>query len=192
MEVVIKKSYNENLKPLDFKIKSNGCFSLELSILNQVEYSNNFFVLTLFGFDGKVKREWGISFRLEFREMCVIEENGIENWFIPSRFGLKRIQLDDKELGKGFIDILQENNIDCNYNNLKDFVGFEIEELNKPFQKGEFENSYYEFIATNGKQKSNKDYLELSFKLNYPEFRLIIEETEVKYREKMFEFIFEK
>ena len=192
MEIISKNSFKDQLKPLIFTINDNGLFSLSLAILNQIDFSNRYFWLTVFGYKSGIKKEWAIAFRFEFREMCVIEENGKENWFLPARFAIRRLTKDDQEQGKAFIELLLENKIDCPYNNLKEFVGFEIDNYETEFNINNFKNEKISCIASNGKSNKHNEYLEFKVIFDYPNYMITIQETDIVFRNKLFEYLLEK
>lgn len=133
-----------------------------------------------------------IGFRFEFCEMCVYEENGDENWFMPNRFALRRISKDDNILGRAFIELLIKNDIECRFHNLKEFCGFNIINSDINFSRENLRNKDITCLVANEVNKKHPDYFEFSVIFNYPKFKITMQEVDPLNREKLFNHLFEK
>ena len=213
MEVVEKKDFRNHFKPLVFLRDDKGRFSLTLSIINEIEFSNKQFWLTILGgyklsntlfkhifksfyrllpFNkGSNDKKSLISFRLELREMCVIDENGNKSWFMPNQFAIRRLFKDDIEHGKAFIELFNLHSINCEFTNLKPFSGFYLTEIDTRLNRENLITKSISCIASNESNIKHPNYFKFHVIFDFPNYQITIQEVDITYRQNLFAHLFE-
>lgn len=191
MEIELNESYKTELKPIIYNT-SREKFSLTISILNQIRLSDKRIWLSCLGIKSK-NSDWTCGFKLELKQMLVIEENGRSDWFLPARFGLRKLTPTDNENGRNVVTLFCENsNIEKKYNDLKDFSGFEFDNYSEKFTLENLFTKRIEGIANNGiRNKKDIKYFEFKFVFDFPLKQVTIEEIDPIYRARLFEYMFE-
>jgi hypothetical protein len=176
--------YKDKIEPLKFSLNKKGNFSISFSLMQYTKLKNGTIWLTLIGLRN-FEDENPIGLKIELKEMSVFHENDKVEKFIPTRFGLRKLNPDDIKYGKRLINFLNENRVICPYDDLKDFSGFELE-TNDKFFIDSLMSSKVKGIASNILNKKNKNYFDFTIDFDFRNNKVTIIENELEYREKIF------
>ena len=181
MELI--ENYKDKIRPFDFKLDKEGKLEMELSVMQYSESKNKTDIqFLLVG----LKNKEAFSLNFDLKRMTVYENGKEPQIFIPARIAISPHQLE--KFRKPFFNILS-NKFD--FGKKTDFqdllgVGLELIESEKYglFNLDRIFNEKFKVIANNEISKLNPKYFEFGIEFDFPEKRIKIFETDLKYRKR--------